>query len=189
MITERMKPDELRKELHGAVDYFYNMSNRWMSRKIERWMKKKEAYLKHQFVFRNQRYNLLLINAGNRRCSCSIYTYVNGEHGRLEYLIGVSSPKKQIVISNPHCLSRSRERMVGRLYEGTMEEIPYIREGREYKLLVDGNDIYITKNEAHDIKRLITCLTREHVTGKNMQELLAVVDKEIEQHDIYQWKN
>ena len=197
MLTEYSSYDDIRKFRDKAVSKLLEMKKEdsWFYKKIRRYIikikgKKTCIPLLASFKVDSQEVSVIVFPTIGKMDKLSHLIYllsvtIETNKGKNLIILG-----KEIIIASPHFAKRVFER--SDLYKdiilGNCNTTKYIRNGKEYELILADNSVYISRRPCEDIRHLITFLTKDMCTSKNYQELFERAGKAIDEHDIYKWK-
>lgn len=197
MLTEYSSYDDIRKFRDKAVSKLLEMKKKdgWLYKKIRRYIikiKGKKARIPLFVAFKIDSQEVLV----------GIFPTID-KMDKLSHLIYVPSVtietnkgknlvilEEEITIISPHFAKRVFERadLYKEIILGNNNATKYIRNGKEYELILANNNVYISRRPCEDVRHLITFLTKDMCTSKNYQELFERAGKAIDEHDIYEWK-
>ena len=201
MLTEYSTYDDIRKFRDKAVERYSDIMRRWLNNKLKRkfdkmrHLKPVNRYdIEFSFVVDHQKIEVVFSpveyddgKMDRNTLAVSMITDVETRKGKMTYSFGDATDK--IFVGTPHFFKRQRERKTN--YMAVLQKtksVPYIRNGRKYELYLCDDVVMITRRIEHDIIMFITFLSRDMCTSENYQALLERAGKDIDEHDIYEWK-
>lgn len=190
MLTEYSSIDDIRKFKEKARDKASEIINGSLSNYTRRLLiksKQNKKFIQGKEIFYSvdrQKVGLNVFATPTGEIMMALLTEVETDKGRMTYEL--SDP---INVHTPHYRRRFKERIGSCRYgPASKTEVPYIRNGTEYRLQIVGDSVVVVKYIDDDFCVYVTFLHRKMCTSKNYQELFDRVGKRIDEEDVYEWK-
>lgn len=196
MITEYYTEKDIIKELDNVCFKFKLMLSGWFGDMLLKLFKRNKNGGKYNQVLHiNKQKYIIIVTWGNRAhktedFAYNIFTHYESKNGKMT--IHFDDEGNDIIITSPHYRKREKERSnLNIAFKDEIKKIKYVRNNKEYELLVNNDDIIISRRSKENPKLVyyITLLSRDMCNNKNYTNLISSIENNLNDFiDAYDWK-